>query len=284
MVKELLSQHLLFTTLTEPGIYLDFSMYCFYRGMYYLEKKNYFFTAYYFSVPTSLYKIEKASLINDFTIQMLKSLYFLKILSDFDIVSIFLRREGRGGNMFREECIGKKELDQLIELIKSSSPITLEHFASFCSQYGEEIKKSKLTGLKQAAEEELRFKEIQEQLINYKRISLSKLVTELKRDYNDCLFILKKKVIEGRIKIKFDEEENIIEVIDATPRNKKQAEESQKLYQILLESNKNLFVYLKNRQEKAIELEKLPADEKLMELKQEEAFENDMDIEDQLEF
>ena len=39
MVKELLSQELLAEEITDPKVYLDFCMYCFFKGLYYIEKK-----------------------------------------------------------------------------------------------------------------------------------------------------------------------------------------------------------------------------------------------------
>ena len=42
MVKELLSQELLTAEITDPKVYLDFCMYCFFKGLYYIERKNYF--------------------------------------------------------------------------------------------------------------------------------------------------------------------------------------------------------------------------------------------------
>ena len=58
--------------------------------------------------------------------------------------------------------------------------------------------------------------------------------------------ILKKKVLEGEINVKYDESEDIIEVIDADPGLKEKVKKTKDLYEKIMEGNKNMFLNLKN--------------------------------------
>ena len=93
-VKELLSQELLNSNITEPKIYSEFCMFCFYKGLYYIEHRNFFMATYLYCVAVGMGlrgNFEDCKILNCFSIQMIRSLCFLKSLSDFEIKPILIR-------------------------------------------------------------------------------------------------------------------------------------------------------------------------------------------------
>ena len=97
-----------------------------------------------------------------------------------------------------------------------------------------------------AAEEEIMFNVIKEKLKIFKRTRVSKISTLTQLDYTVIMKILKKKVLEGEINVKYDEAEDIIEVIDADPGLKEKVKKTKDLYEKIMEGNKNMFLNLKN--------------------------------------
>lgn len=274
MVKELLSQHLIGGVLTESSCYLDFCMYCFYRGMYYLENKNYNFSAYFFAVPVSLglNLKDKSLLFNGFSYQMIKYLFFLKFLArDFDISECITSSFDKQQLLERTNGIqtGNKEVNIYLSYIQKST-ISYEEFTKFCLHFDKDIKNAKLSGIKKLAEEELKFERIKKCLERYKKVKLTKLVSLLNFSFENVLAILKKNVMNGRINLKYDEVEDVIEVFDMDPRLKENVEETQRLYKELIECNKNLFSKLRDSKKAKIEFSKLSEVDKTIKNKEEE--------------
>jgi hypothetical protein len=111
----------------------------------------------------------------------------------------------------------------------------------------ENIKNCNLLGLKTAAEEEIKYEIIKDALKVFKRIRMSKIATVKQLEVNDIMKILKKKVLEGEINIKYDESEDIIEIYDIDPGLKERVKKSTDLYQKIMEGNKNMFIDLKEK-------------------------------------
>ena len=88
---------------------------------------------------------------------------------------------------------------------------------------------------------------IKEKLKIYKRTTIAKLSTLTQLDYDVIMRILKKKVLEGEINIKYDESQDIIEVYDTDPGLKEKVEKTKQLYEKIIEGNKNLFIDKKNQ-------------------------------------
>ena len=88
---------------------------------------------------------------------------------------------------------------------------------------------------------------IKEKLKIYKRTTIAKLSTFTQLDYDVIMRILKKKVLEGEINIKYDESQDIIEVYDTDPGLKEKVEKTKQLYEKIIEGNKNLFIDKKNQ-------------------------------------
>ena len=120
-------------------------------------------------------------------------------------------------------------------------------FRQFIKENEENIKNCSLLGLKNLAEEEIIFKIIKDNLKVYKRIKLPKLSSATQLDYNDIKKVLKKKVLQGEINIKYDESEEIIEIFDLDPGLKERVEKTKNLYQKIIEGSKNMFTDLKMR-------------------------------------
>ena len=112
---------------------------------------------------------------------------------------------------------------------------------------------------------------IKEKLKIYKRTTIAKLSTFTQLDYDVIMRILKKKVLEGEINIKYDESQDIIEVYDTDPGIKEKVEKTKQLYEKIIEGNKNLFIDKKNQK-----LDALSGKEKGKEIDI-----TDMDIENQ---
>ena len=252
IVKELLNQQLLIAEITDTNVYLDFCMYCFYKGLYLLSKKNYVMTTYNFVIPVSLGFNTKDGnfILNNFNIQMLKYLCFLKFLTNFDISPYFMKEKiGRMEiqmSMSGEVRTGNRMLDIYLNYIKNQNK-NYDIFVVFCKEVEEDIKNSKLSGIKKEAEEEIIFKSLKDHLSIYKRIKLSKLATLAKIDFPICLNILQKKVMEGKINIKYDEIEDIIEVFEIDQGTQESFENMKELYKELINANKNMFVCIKDR-------------------------------------
>lgn len=264
LIKELLSQHLIKAGIYDSGSYLDFCMYCFYRGMIYIENKNFFMASYYFSVVLDMgfNSVDKGIILNNFVQQMIKMLFFLKYLSDFNLSEVLFKEERIEGFSKDSFNTGDESIDKYLKRIKAD-PLSLKDFQDFCKDYNDEIKNFKLLGLKNAAEDEIKFNIIKNYISDYKRIKLAKVVSEIGLQFDDVLRILKKNVVEGRINIKYDEIDDIIEVFDIEVGLKKNCEENQKIYKIFIESNKNLFVQLKLKKSENVEFGNLSEEEQI---------------------
>ena len=75
---------------------------------------------------------------------------------------------------------------------------------------------------------------------------MAKIVQITQINFNDIVKMLKKKVLNGEIDIKYDESEDIIEVFDLDPGKKERVEKTKKFYEKIIEGNKNLFMSIQN--------------------------------------
>ena len=121
----------------------------------------------------------------------------------------------------------------------------LKVFQEFCRENDENIKKCHLLGLKKAAEEEIIFRIIKDVLKIYKKIKMTKIASLKQLEVSDIMRVLKKKVMEGELNIKYDESEDIIEVYDLDPGLKEKVKKTTDLYEKIIEGHKNMFTTLK---------------------------------------
>ena len=247
MVKELLSQELLTAEITDPKVYLDFCMYCFFKGLYYIEKKNYFLATYLFCTPVKMglnNYLENIIVFNEYTIQMIKALRFLKGLTDFDITNYLFKEKSRFSNF--EVKINSEDIDVCLAFLRKER-IDYDNFTNFIKINKELYQDYKLIGLKNEAKEMLVLKKIKENLKFYKKIKLTKLAQKTNIEFNLILKIIKKKCISGELNVKYDEETDILEVFDIDPGMKENVKKTQDLYKSIIEGNKNFFINLRDK-------------------------------------
>ena len=272
-VKDILNQTLLNVSLSDNKSYLDFCMYCFYRGMYCLEKKDFYMAAYYYTSAVSIgikNNLKNIKFLNSFNTQMIRSLCFLKFLTNFDVASALFKESRLRYDVNDISLIDHEDVSFCLDFIKDNKN-DLNTFRTFTLQDEDNIKHCKLNGLFKAAEDEVYFNMIKEKLKIYKRTTIAKLSTFTQLDYDVIMRILKKKVLEGEINIKYDESQDIIEVYDTDPGLKEKVEKTKQLYEKIIEGNKNLFIDKKNQK-----LDALSGKEKGKEIDI-----TDMDIENQ---
>ena len=253
MIKELLSQKLLNAEITKPKEYLDFCMYCFFKGLYFIEKKNYFMATYlYCSVVhmglTNSY--EELYIFNEFSIQMVRALWFLKGLSDFDITNYLFKSKSRIAKL-SDEKMQFENIDECLAYLRKDK-IDLDIFNNFIKNNKDIYNDYKLIGLKNEAIEMLTLLKIKENLKMYKRIKLTKLSQIIKIEFNNLIKVIKKKCMEGELNLKYDEESDIIEVFDVDPGMKENVKKSQDLYKNIIEGNKNYFINLRDKKLKQL--------------------------------
>ena len=234
--------------------YLDFCMYCFYRGLYFIERKDFFMGSYYYCTAVSMgLKGNRSNikLFNVFNTQMIRSLCLLKFLTKFDVVNALFRESRFNRNLEEFLLIEHQDVSICIDFIKEQKT-ELSDFKTFILQDAN-FEKCGLKGLMNAAEEEIMFNVIKEKLKIFKRTRVSKISTLTQLDYTVIMKILKKKVLEGEINVKYDEAEDIIEVIDADPGLKEKVKKTKDLYEKIMEGNKNMFLNLKNNKFEQLE-------------------------------
>lgn len=250
MVKELLSQQLLNAKIVEPKIYLDFCMYCFFKGLYYIEKKNFFMATYLYCAALRMgLKNVDALIFNEYSIQMLRALCFLRELSDFDINEFLFGSSSYKG--VYEGKIGDDDIDECLSYLKKGK-IDLETYNMFIKMNSEIYKDYKLIGLKNLAKDEIMLKIIKENLKIYKRIKLTKLAEITNIEFNYLLKIIKKKCIEGELNVKYDEESDILEVFDLDLGMKENVKKTQDLYKKIIEGTKDYFINLRDNKLKEL--------------------------------
>ena len=76
---------------------------------------------------------------------------------------------------------------------------------------------------------------------------MSKIATFKQLEVKDIMRVLKRKVLEGEINIKYDESEDIIETFDLDPGLKERVKKTKDLYEKILEGNKNMFLNIKTK-------------------------------------
>ena len=176
---------------------------------------------------------------------MIRSLCFLKSLSDFEIKSLLIR-ENRMHYGEQDSKIKHEDINECLNYILYDGN-DYQQFSNFLKRNKEFGNNYRLNGLKNEAEETLIFKKIKETLYLYKKIKLTKLCQRTQIDFNELMKVLKKKVMAGEINAKYDEGTDVLEVFDVDPGLKERVEKTKGLYRNIIEANKNLFINLRDR-------------------------------------
>lgn len=248
-VKALLNQKLLNAFIEDNKSYLDFCMYCFYRGMYFIEKKDFYMASYFYTTAVEAGlkgNQNNMRFFNGFSTQMIRSLCFLQYLTDFDIKNGLFKERNFRYSLEDMALLEHQDVALCLEFIKEKKN-DYKSFQEFTMKDSDNFNKCLLKGLKDAAEEEVIFNIVKQMLRIYKKIKLTKLTLKIQLDYDVILKILKKKVLQGEINIKYDESDDIIEVFDLDPGLKEKVEKTKNLYEKIIEGNKNMFMDLKNK-------------------------------------
>ena len=251
-VKELLSQQLLNAQITDPKEYLDFCVYCFFRGLHYIEKKNFFMASYLYCTAAKIglnNQSEGIIILNEYSLQMIRALCFLKLLSDFNVNEFLFKSTKYAKNY--ETKTGIEDIDICLSFIRKEK-IDLETFEKFLKIYKEAYQAYKLIGLKNLAKDMIMLGIIKENLKIFKRIKLTKLAQMTNIEYNTLLKVIKKKCLEGELNVKYDEESDVIEVFDLDQGLKENVNKTQELYKIIIEGNKDYFLTLRDNKLKAL--------------------------------
>jgi hypothetical protein len=205
--------------------------------------------SYYYCTSVSMgikNNVNNMKLFNGFNSQMIRSLCLLKYLTTFDISSA-LFRDSKFHRKFDDYLlIDHQDIAFCLDFIKEDKK-DLKSFKEFMAQNNENLNKCNLKGLTKAAEEEIIFGMIKDFLKIYKRTRMMKLCQVTQLDFNVLMKILKKKVLEGEISIKYDESQEVIEVLDIDPGLKEKIQKNKELYEKIMEGNKNMFMDLKNK-------------------------------------
>lgn len=255
MVKELLSQIFQKADITDAEEYLEFCMYCFYKGLYYIEKRNFFIATYLFctAVQIGLNNQENIIIFNEFSLQMIRCLCFLKLLCDFDIKDcLFKKAEYKS---YMSDKIDYEDMDNCLDFLKNDK-VTLDTFEAFIGANKNLVSNYRLNGLKKEALEMLILKKIRENIKIFKKIKLSKLSQLMNIKFDELMRVIKKKCLEGELNVKYDEENDTIEVFDVDPGMNERMKKTQELYKNLIEASKFNFITLRDK--KLLDLHDIP--------------------------
>lgn len=247
LVKTLLGQELLNVNITEPKVYLEFCMYCFYKGLYYIEKRDFYMASYLYCTAVAMGlrgNVDDATILNQFSLQMMRSLCFLKSMTEYDIKNALFKE--RNMSHYSNDLVKHENVDEMINYIKNEKN-DINAFNTFTKSNKEMIENFKLKGLKNEAEEALIFRKIKDTLYLYKKIKMTKLSQLTQIEFNDLMKVIKKKVIAGEINVKYDESSDILEVFNVDPGLKERVQKTKDLYNKIIEANKNLFLTIKDK-------------------------------------
>ena len=280
-VKQLLGQELLIVNITNGKEYLDFCMYCFYKGLYYIERKNYFMASYLYSVAVSMGlrgNSDDVKVLNNFSMQMIRSLCFLRSLSDFEVKGyIFKENRGPFHSSIDSTSFKYEDIQECLKYLKNEKN-DLQSFNNLLKNNKNFVEYYKLKGLIKEAQEALIFKMIKDTLCIYKKIQMTKLSEECQIEFNDLMRVMKKKVLDGEIIIKYDEATDIVEVFDMDPGLKERVQKTKELYKNIIEANKNLFINLRDKKMREMNQVNLSNEELALEvanIRQSEDFEDE---------
>jgi hypothetical protein len=251
---ELLSELIIKTDFKSQEESHYFSLYSFYKGEILLIKEKFILASLSYGYSVIHIINNKINIIDQCQIECIKRLCLLKGILPSDFSNIF--------NDILTKIIpleGMKELKPYLEYFKKNDDDP-QNFELFIIKNQQDIKKSKIFGLCKIILKELRFKFIQKYLKKFTRIKLTKLSQLTNIQYPTLKNILEWKVCKNKINIKFDEVEDIIEIIDSEIGNS--LEELREYYSYLTQISTELYLYDKNKIENFKQFNLLSDEEK----------------------
>jgi hypothetical protein len=253
-IEEILNELIMNTKFSSQFDSLDFSLYAFYKGEILLNRKEFILASLSFGCCSYHILKNKESYMDQFQCESVKRLCLLKDLLPQSIGnsidSILLKFQ---------KIKGYKDLIYFFEYYNKKDK-NFKSLEEFIENHKNDLKKNNLFGFAKIVLKELRFKFIQNILKKYNRVNMNKLVQLSGIEYPIVKNILEWKVCNNEIKIKFDEIENIIEVIDVEIGYC--TKELKQYYQYLNQASNELYIYDKNKLEYYQTINSLPEDEK----------------------
>ena len=253
-IDQLLNELIIKTNFKDQTESLFFSVYSFYKGQILLNKENFILACLAFGYSVIHIHNNKLNYIDQFQIECVKRLCLIKDILPSDFSDIF--------NNILSKIMEIKKFPELKPYLEYASinDNNFQTFELFIQEYKHEIKKSKLIGLCKIILKELRFKFIQKYLKKFTRIKLTKLSQLTNIQYPTLKNILEWKVCKNKINIKFDEVEDIIEIIDSEIGSS--LEELREYYSYLTQISTELYLYDKNKIENFKQFNLLSDEEK----------------------
>jgi hypothetical protein len=231
-IDDLLNQFIISTNFKDRKFSNVFSMYAFYKGEILLNQEKFIHSAFSFGYNLIHVSNNNESFIDLFQIESIKRLCLLQYILPKEFFEFF------------HNYLERFKKLKIFSRLNPYFNIEIHNFDNFIEINKENLKKSNIYGLSKLILKELRFKQIQGQLKKYKRIKLSKLTAICGLEYPIVKNILELYVCKNKINIKFDEIEDIIEVIDA--KAKCSLDDLQEYYKYLNQVSTELYIYNKN--------------------------------------
>lgn len=257
IIQDLLRAFLVQGNINDYELYGDFCMFCFYKGTYFLEKRDYLLAAYIYLTSVNLaFSIHETVLLNAFQTVMIKRLFFILGILEYNPFNEFIK--------VKHTYLSKEiDLYKYLKYMKDCKFNKIQEFSQIISDLSESIQKTDLKGLVDLCYKEVFLRNIKDILYNYKRIRGGVLADLIKKDLEEVLYVLKEKTMEGKISVKYDEVNDVIEVIDLDLGNEQFVERSKLLYQTLLDALKETHISLKKNKDRNTLIELMVAQNKM---------------------
>ena len=249
-IDNLLNQFMIITNFKERKLSLNFSMFAFYKGELLLNQEKFIHAAFSFGYNLITVLNNKEKYIDLFQIESIKRICLLIQILPKEFSDLFTNLLGKF-----KKLGGFKELNPYLTLDNNA-------FENFIILSKQDLKQSHIYGLSKIVLKEIRFKQIQNILKKYKRITLSKVTSLCGIEYPIVKGILEYYVSKNKINVKFDESEDIIEVIDAETNYS--LEELQEYYKYLNQICFELYNYDKMRIKEIKMINQLSHEQKLL--------------------
>ena len=217
--------------------YRIYCLYCYYKGLIHLQKREFEFAAFSFLSSIVLTRFDRFKIIEWTQWEGFRKLVLITPFLN-DQFRRFMEDKLNGLEKLRKIDDFKVYYDLYTSMTKviSEAPTNM---AKFLVEQEKELKESGNFGLANFSLIELRFKLIVNELKKYKRILLNKFCNKINLSAEIVRDILEMYSAQGKIAVKFDEDSTIIEVINCELDSERKLEELKKYYGLLNEATLN---------------------------------------------
>lgn len=284
-IEDLLTQYVYATNYTTQAENRNFCLFCFYKGLIYLYKKDFTLATFSF-LSCCQNKMNRGLILFDFLqFEAIKHLIFLYVLVDNELQS-------KIRDLFdRFSCLsGVEGLEKYIALFNSLKVKTKRdnhaELDSFIAENNKILEKDKLLGLANIALRELKFSCIKNILKKFSKITAKKLSALSSINEPEVIQILKFYTLKGRIVVRYDGADGIIEVINAGNNDFRSIEELKQYYEYLNNFSKSFLAYDAKKIQDLKVFERMTEDERKIyqiKLQQSNLEEDEMQGDDEME-